>query len=187
MPLLILTATRVPTGQLSKDERLAGLDAHAGEAETRAGAGEGGLDEIEFAGGDAAGEDQQVGFRAWASAWSRASAVSAAAGRIHGSPPAAATMAASMGALELRIWPGPGGLDRDQLVSGGEDGHAGPNEDLERRVTAGGRESDLSGANHGPGGEQIVACEPARPAPRCSRPFSILRGGSQSDLVCGYL
>ena len=46
--------------------------------------------------------------KASASAASRASALSAAVGRIQGSAPAAVTRAASMGALELRIWPGPG-------------------------------------------------------------------------------
>ena len=45
---------------------------------------------------------------AFASAASRALAVSAAVGRTMGSPPALAKSAASMGAFELRILPGPG-------------------------------------------------------------------------------
>ena len=45
---------------------------------------------------------------AWASAVSSARALSDAVGKIQGSPPAATTIAASMGPFELRIWPGAG-------------------------------------------------------------------------------
>ena len=37
------------TAQLSKDQRLAGLDAHAGEVKAGTGVGEGGFDEVKFA------------------------------------------------------------------------------------------------------------------------------------------
>src|ERR1019366_723487 len=47
-------------------------------------------------------------FMAWESEESRARASSDALGRSHGSPPAATTIAASMGPFELRIWPGAG-------------------------------------------------------------------------------
>ena len=48
-------------GQLAEDERLAWLDAHAGEVEARADAGEGRFDQVELACGDAAGDEQQIG------------------------------------------------------------------------------------------------------------------------------
>ena len=94
--------------QLAEDRWLAGLDAHAGEVEARAGAGQSRLDQIEFAGGDAAGDDQQIGSAALCERGVESFGGVGAVGRTHGSPPAAATIAASMGALELRIWPGAG-------------------------------------------------------------------------------
>ena len=50
-------------GHLSEDQRLAGLDAHAGEMELCARAGQSRLDQVEFACRNAPGDEQQVSFR----------------------------------------------------------------------------------------------------------------------------
>ena len=152
------------TGHLAENQRLAGLDAHAGELEMRAGAGQCRLDKVEFARRNSPVMRSRSASAAWASAVSRARALSAAVGNIQGSPPAATTIAASMGPFELRIWPGGGqGLDRHNLVAGGENGHTGPGEDLERGVAARCRQCHLRSANRCPGASSsspLRACAP---------------------------
>jgi len=97
---------RSDIGHLSEYQRLAWLDAHARELETSSRANQSRLYEIEFSRRNAAVIRSRSASAAWASAVSRARALSDAVGRIHGSPPAATTIAASMGPFELRIWPG---------------------------------------------------------------------------------
>jgi hypothetical protein len=47
--VLVLVDAYTAPGQLAEDQRLAGLDANAGEVEAGSGAGQGRLDQIEFA------------------------------------------------------------------------------------------------------------------------------------------
>ncbi len=114
------------SGKLSEDQRLAGLDADAGEVEARAGAGEGGLDEIEFACGDAAGDEQKIGSRRPGEGGIERVGVVAAMGRTQGSPPAAATMRPAWRCSSCesgRVWRG---VDGNEFVAGGENGDARP-------------------------------------------------------------
>ena len=61
MRVLALDGVSGTAAPLSEDRWLAGLDAHAGEVEASAGAGESRLNQIEFARGNAAGDEQQIG------------------------------------------------------------------------------------------------------------------------------
>ena len=77
-------------------QRLAGLNQHAVEKEFRAEARQHALDDVVLARRDAAGKQQQVGVQGpIRSILACAIRLSRATGRIHGTPPARATCAAS--------------------------------------------------------------------------------------------
>ena len=114
--------------ELAEDGGLAGLDADAGEVEGGAALGEGLLDEIVFAGGDAAGEQQQVA-GLLRSVEKRPEVVEVVAGDAEADGFAAGECdqrgeAVAVGVADLVGLRG--GVDLDQFVAGGEDGDAGP-------------------------------------------------------------
>ena len=144
--------------ELSKHHRLAGLHAHAGEVEAGAYAGECGFDQVEFARGDAAGDEQKIG-RGGASEGGveRLGGIArdgqdprrASGCRNHCGQHGAAGVANLAG-----LW---FGGDGHKFVACGENGHARFGVDLEICTAAGRGQSNLRGVDQGSGGQQRIA------------------------------
>src|ERR1022692_2706815 len=146
------------SGQISEDQRLAGLDADAGEVEAGADAGKGRLHQVEFARRDAAGNQQQVSFHGlsqsrvqrpgvvcggWQNPW-----LAARRGYHRG----------KHGGVRVANLTGSGRcFDWDQFVACGENGHTRPDIDLKRSAAASRSQGYLRVRDRGSGGEEFIA------------------------------
>ncbi len=135
---------------LAEDEGLAGLHFDAGEEELGAEFGEDDFDEVVLAGGDAAGEEEEVEGEAFGDEAAGIFEIVFGDGEDGGE----AAGLADLGGDGVRVgvadlFEGGGGVDGDDFVAGGEDGDAGLAMDVDLGLADGGEEGDMVEAEAG--------------------------------------
>ena len=115
----------------AEDEGFAGLDFYAGEVELRAEAGEGGFDEVVFACGDAAGNQEHVGFGGLCEGCVEGFGRVGGSGEDDGFTTGAGDEGGKHGCVGIADFSRARcGVDGDEFVAGGENGDAWAGEDL---------------------------------------------------------
>ena len=145
--------------EFAEDGGLAGLDADAGEMEGGVALGECLLDEIVFAGGDAAGEQQQIaGFLCAVEEGVEIVEGVAGDAEAHGFAKGEGDLGGEAIAVGVANLVGlGGGVDLDEFVASGEDGDAGLREDLDLSGADGGERGDVCGGETRAGGDEGIA------------------------------
>ena len=157
--------------QIAKDRRLAGLDADAGEVKASSGAGQCGFDKIEFACGDAAGDEQEVSGGRAGKGSIEGFGVVAGDGQDPGIAAGGGDHSRQHGAARVANLAGAGrGADGHKLVAGGEDGDARLQKDIEFGRAAGSGKRDLRRGDQRSRREEVYRLfAPVRRGRRCFR------------------
>ena len=143
-------------------------------------AGEGGFDEVEFASGDAAGDEKHVGFQSLRESGVEGFGGVGGGGEDDGFGAGVGDECGEHGGVGIADFAGAGrGVDRNEFVAGGEDGDAGTDVDVEVRVSAGGGEGDLGGGEPVPAGSCSSPRRACAPLATMLSPGSIVRGGTR--------
>ena len=120
-------------------------------------AGEGGFNEIEFACGDSAGDEEHVGLHRLCECGVEGFGGVGGGGEDDRLGAGAGYECGEHGGVGVANFAGSGfGADGNEFVAGGEDGYAGTDVDVEVRVSAGCSEGDLGGGESDPRGELFI-------------------------------
>ena len=144
-------------GQVAEHQRLARLHAYTCEVKDGSQFGERGSTRSNLPAETPPEISSKSASRAVRSANSIEARSSRTAGRSHDSPPARVTSAASMGPLELRIWPGRVDVHGNEFIARSQDRDPRARKDFDARVAASGGGGDLGGPEPGSSGNQLIA------------------------------
>jgi len=134
------------------------LDTDTGEVEPCAEASKGGFDKVKFAGGNATGDEQHVGFESLREGSVEGFGGVNGGGKDDGFSAGVGDECGEHRCIGIANFAVAGdGINGNKFVAGGENGYARTNVHIELCIPAGGGEGDLGGSEIGAGGELFVA------------------------------